>query len=234
MFNTPITPQPQSKQCFTTGYGNSPIDRFITLLRTVGIGLIIDVRSSPYSRFNPHFNRENLEKSLVKNNVDYRFMGDTIGGRYSNPNLLFPDGTVNYRKVQETEKFQDGINEVVSIISSGKKIALMCAEIEPERCHRFALISPVLQAKGISVIHIRPEGKLQANEDLERELVESFFDTSQVSIDRRTRSFCCGDVREGEPENWVREEAPDLRIFFYHVWLKTAFENREYDKKYEK
>ena len=174
--------QPQPKQCFTIGYGNSPIDRFITLLETVDIGLIIDVRSSPYSRFNPHFNRENLEKSLIKNNVDYRFMGDKIGGRYSNPSLLFPDDTVNYRKVQETEKFQDSINEVVSIISSGKKIALMCAEKEPERCHRFALISPVLQAKGISVIHIRPEGKLQSNEDLERELIGSFFDTSQLSV----------------------------------------------------
>jgi uncharacterized protein (DUF488 family) len=144
--------------------------------------LIIDVRSSPYSRFNPHFNREKLEKSLILNDVDYRYMGDKIGGRYTNPCLLFPDGTVNYRKVQETEKFQEGINEVLSIISSGKKIALMCAEKEPERCHRFALISPVLQAKGISVIHIRPEGKLQLNEELERELVDSFFDTSQVSI----------------------------------------------------
>ena len=145
-----------------------------------------------YSRFNPHFNRENLEKSLIMNDVDYRYMGDKIGGRYSDPNLLFPDGTVNYRKVQETEKFQEGINEVVSIISSGKKIALMCAEKEPERCHRFALISPVLQAKGISVIHIRPEGKLQANEDLERELIDSFFDTSQVSI-------------TGEPVDFVAE-----------------------------
>jgi hypothetical protein len=105
-----------------------------------------------------------------------------IGGRYTDPGLLFPDGTVNYKKVQNAEKFQEGINEVLSIISSGKKIALMCAEKEPERCHRFALISPVLQSRGISVIHIRPDMKLQANEDLERELVDSFFDTSQVSI----------------------------------------------------
>jgi len=178
----PIKYQMQPKQCFTIGHGNYPIDQFITFLQSVSIDLIIDVRSSPYSRFNPHFNREKLEKFLIKNNVDYRFMGDNIGGRYSNPNLLFPDGTVNYRKVQETEKFQEGINEVLSIISSGKKIALMCAEKEPERCHRFALISPVLQANGISVIHIRPEGKLQANEDLERELIDSFFDASQVSI----------------------------------------------------
>jgi hypothetical protein len=52
-------------------------------------------------------------------------MGDKIGGRYTDSGLLFPDGTVNYRKVRDTGKFQDGINEVLSIISRGKKIALM-------------------------------------------------------------------------------------------------------------
>ena len=178
----PIKQQTKPKQCFTIGHGNYPIDRFITFLQNTGIDLIIDVRSSPYSRFNPQFNRENLEKSLVMNDINYKYMGNKIGGRQSDPNLLFPNGTVNYRKVQETEKFQEGINEVLSIISSGKKIALMCAEKEPEGCHRFALISPVLQSRGISVIHIRPDMKLQANEDLERELIDSFFDTSQVSI----------------------------------------------------
>jgi uncharacterized protein (DUF488 family) len=174
--------QTQPEQCFTIGYGNYPIDQFITFLQNISIDLIIDVRSSPYSRFNPHFNREKLEKSLILNDVDYRFMGDKIGGRYTNPCLLFPDGTVNYRKVQETEKFQEGVNEVLSIISSGKKIALMCAEKEPERCHRFALIAPVLQGKGISVIHIRPEGKLQLNEELERELVKPVGDSKQTTI----------------------------------------------------
>jgi len=174
--------QPQPKQCFTIGYGNSPIDRFITFLQNVSIDIIIDVRSSPYSRFNPHFNRENLENSLHRRDIGYRYMGDRIGGRYFDPVLLFPDGTVNYRKVRDTEKFQKGITDLLSIISSGMTVALMCAEKEPERCHRFALISPDLQAKGISVIHIRPEGKEQPNEDLERELVDSFFDTSQVSI----------------------------------------------------
>jgi uncharacterized protein (DUF488 family) len=174
--------QQQSKQCFTIGHGNYPIDRFIDILRHIGIGTIIDVRSTPYSRFNPYFNRENLERSLKERGIGYQFMGDRLGGRYTDPGLLFPDGRVNYRKVQETELFKEGIGQLISIISSGKTIALMCAEKEPERCHRFALISPVLQDKGISVVHIRPEGKLQANEDLEREMVDSFFDTSQVSI----------------------------------------------------
>ncbi|MCX6689845.1 MAG: DUF488 domain-containing protein [Methanoregula sp.] len=174
--------QPQGKKCFTIGYGNYPIDRFVGILQNVGIDMIIDVRSSPYSRFNPHFNRENLENSLNRNDIGYQYMGEQIGGRYTDPGLLFPDGTVDYRKVRDTELFRKGIRQLLTIIASGKTIALMCAEKEPERCHRFALISPVLQLKGISVIHIRPDMKLQTNEDLERELVNSFFDTSQVSI----------------------------------------------------
>jgi len=71
---------------------------------------------------------------------------------------------------------------VLSIISSGKKIALMCAEKEPERCHRFALISRVLQAKGIKVLHIRPDIKLQSNEDLEKELIKTTIDNRQINI----------------------------------------------------
>ncbi|MFA4824394.1 MAG: DUF488 domain-containing protein [Methanoregula sp.] len=170
------------KKCFTIGYGDYPIELFLYFLQKTGIDTIIDVRSSPYSKYNLYFNRDNLEKSLIKNKIDYRYMGDKIGGRYSNPNLLFPDGTVNYLKVQNTEQFQDGINQVLSIISTGKKIALMCAEKEPERCHRFALISRVLQSKGIKVIHVRPEIKLQENEDLEKELINSVIDNKQATI----------------------------------------------------
>jgi len=177
-----MTQNSHPHKCFTIGYGDYPIELFLYFLQKTGIDTIIDVRSSPYSKYNLYFNRDNLEKSLIKNQIDYRYMGDKIGGRYSNPNLLFPDGTVNYQKVQSTEQFQDGINQVLSIISSGKKIALMCAEKEPERCHRFVLISRVLQSKGIKVIHVRPEIKLQANEDLEKELINSVIDNKQVTI----------------------------------------------------
>lgn len=170
------------KKCFTIGYGNYSIDLFIGFLQQVGIDTIVDVRSSPYSQYNPYYNRDNLEKYLGKNQIGYSFMGDLIGGRYSNPSLLFPDGRVNYQKVQNTELFQEGINQLLSILASGKKIALMCSEKEPERCHRFALISRVLQSKGVKVFHIRPEIKLQANEDLEKELIRTTFDNRQVSI----------------------------------------------------
>jgi len=177
-----MTQNSHPRKCFTIGYGDYPIELFLYFLQKTGIDTIIDVRSSPYSKYNLYFNRDNLERSLMKNQIDYQYMGDKIGGRYSNPSLLFPDGTVNYQKVQSTEQFQDGISQVLSIISSGKKIALMCAEKEPERCHRFALISRVLQSKGIKVIHVRPEIKLQENEDLEKELINSAIDNTQATI----------------------------------------------------
>jgi uncharacterized protein (DUF488 family) len=172
----------QTRTCFTIGHGNYPIDLFIDTVRSAGIDTIIDVRSSPYSRFNPQFNRKSLEKSLKERAIGYLFMGDRLGGRYSDPGLLFPDGTVDYRKVQETERFKEGIGRLLAIISGNKTIALMCAEKEPERCHRFALISPVLQSNGVAVIHVRPDMKLQANEDLEKELINSIIDTKQTNI----------------------------------------------------
>ncbi len=176
-----MIPQPKPEQCYTIGYGNYPFDHFITFLQNIEIDLLIDVRSSPYSRFNPHFNRGTLEKSLNLNDIGYRYLGDKIGGRYSDPKLLFPDGTVDYRKVRATQQFQDGINEVLSIISGGKMTVLMCAEKEPEKCHRFALISRDLQARGIRIIHIRPE-RLQENEDLEKELIN-------LLVDKRQKTF---------------------------------------------
>lgn len=173
---------PFQNQCYTIGYGNYPFDRFLFFLRDVSIDLLIDVRSNPYSRFNPHFNRDALEKSLNQNDIGYHYLGDKIGGRYSDPNLLFPDGTVDYQKVRATEKFQGGVKEVLSIISRGKKIVLMCAEKEPEKCHRFALISRDLQSRGVRVIHLRPEIGLQENEDLEKELINLLVDKQQMTV----------------------------------------------------
>jgi uncharacterized protein (DUF488 family) len=177
-----MTLNSQTRKCYTIGYGDYPIEMFLYFLQKTGIDIIVDVRSTPYSRYNPGFNRDNLNRTLMENQIDYRYMGDKIGGRYSDPDLLFPDGTVNYEKVQSTEGFQDGIRQVMALISGGKKIALMCAEKEPEKCHRFALISPVLQSKGISVIHICPEIILRANEDLEQKLINSITDSRQVML----------------------------------------------------
>lgn len=168
--------------CYTIGYGNSPIEVVVNILTDAGIDTVVDVRSSPHSRFNPNFNRGSLEKFLNSSDIGYRYMGDTIGGRYSNPALLFTDGTVDYRKVSVTELFKDGIRQVISFVSGGKRIALMCAEKDPERCHRFSLISRDLKARGINVVHILPDGNVISHDDLEKELVDLMIDMKQRSL----------------------------------------------------
>jgi len=88
-------------------------------------------------------------------------MGDQLGGRYTDPALLLPDGTVDYRKVQETEQFRKGIGRLLEIIAGGTLVALMCAEKEPEQCHRFLLIAPILEEAGVRVVHVRGDWTLQ-------------------------------------------------------------------------
>lgn len=155
-----MTDQPALKQCFTIGHSNHPINRFIALLQEAAIDTIVDIRSTPFSRFSPQFNRQKLERSLKDNGIDYLFMGDRLGGRYTDPALLLPDGMVDYRNVQETELFKEGINRLAVLIASRRVIALMCAEKVPERCHRSVLITPALHAHGISVIHILADGSI--------------------------------------------------------------------------
>jgi uncharacterized protein (DUF488 family) len=161
-----MTHQPQPEQCFTIGHSNHPIDRFIEIVRNAGIDTIIDVRSTPYSRFSPQYNRQNLERSLTEHGISYVFMGDTLGGRYTDSTLLLPHGMVDYRKVRETEQFKEGIGRLRGIIASGKAVALMCAEKEPERCHRFLLIAPVLEGAGVRVVHVLGDGTLKDHAEL--------------------------------------------------------------------
>ena len=183
---------PPAKKCYTIGYGNSTAENFLKLLDRAGIDTVIDVRSVPYSKFNPDFKREPLEKFLAGHAIEYRYLGDKIGGKRSESGLLRPDGSTDYQKVRATEKFRKGIDDVVATVSSGLNVALMCAELEPERCHRFVLISPVLQARDVSVVHILPDGRQLPNEELERGMVDRLFDRSQARL-------------PGEPVDFVAE-----------------------------
>jgi uncharacterized protein (DUF488 family) len=72
---------------YTIGHGNHPIHKFIALLNDNSIQLLVDVRSMPYSRYNPQYNRENLEHTLATANprIDYFYAGTSLGGRPQDP-----------------------------------------------------------------------------------------------------------------------------------------------------
>jgi len=128
-------------KCTTIGHSNYPSERFLALLRSNGITDIIDVRSSPYSRAVPQYDRERLRPYLEANGIGYHYMGSSLGARYHGKELLFPDGRVDFSKVRKRPAFIAAVSEVISLIEKGRQVALMCSEKEPYDCHRFVLVS---------------------------------------------------------------------------------------------
>ncbi len=157
----------------TVGHSIYEIKDFVKLLQNNNINTIVDVRSTPYSKFAPQYNKELLKQYLKQNAICYIFMGDTLGARYEDKALLFDDGKVNFKKVQETKNFQDGIARLERGIEKGYNISLMCSEKEAFDCHRFGLISEFLSKISINVNHIYPDKILQ-HKELEQKLLKKY------------------------------------------------------------
>lgn len=168
--------------CFTIGHSDQSVGSFIYNLHKAGVDCIIDVRSAPYSKYQPQYNRGEISRVLEQDNIEYHYMGDVLGGRYSDPALLFPDGTVDYQKVSKTQKFINGLEKVVSLIESGKTIALMCSEKDPLRCHRFALVARNLKQRGISVIHLYQDGTQKTHGELETQIQGENTNIKQTAL----------------------------------------------------
>ena len=157
--------------CFTMGYSDLPVDAFLYFLRKAGVDTVVDVRSSPYSRYQPQFNREEISRILVREGIVYLYLGDLLGGRHSSPDLLFPDGTVDYDRVRATPGFISGLDRLCGLIQGGKIVSLMCSEKDPLTCHRFVLIGKNLQKRGIEVIHLYPELVRKTHAELEQDVL---------------------------------------------------------------
>ena len=146
---------------FTIGHSTHGIEAFIALLQRYDVTEVADVRSSPYSRFNPQFNREALANSLTTCKIEYAFLGRELGGR-PNDASCYENGRIRYNLVSKTRSFQKGIERVVKDTAS-HCVALMCAEKEPLECHRSLLVAQALQARGIAIKHILADGGLETH-----------------------------------------------------------------------
>ncbi len=159
---------------YTIGHSNLESKQFIELLHFNGIELLVDVRSSPYSKYVPHFNSPRLRNNLKKVGINYRYLGDKIGGKPSSDEY-YVDGKVIYPLIKTTEKYKKGIIELIKF-SKEYKTVIMCAEKNPNNCHRYLLITPSLVEKGLEVIHIYGCGIIndENKEDVQKTLFDFF------------------------------------------------------------
>ena len=156
---------------FTIGHSNHSLEDFLALLSRHRIGAVADVRSVPWSRFNPQFNRNALKDALGRRGVHYVYLGRELGGRPQDP-ACYEDGRVRYALVARTAGFRDGIARVTGGAEE-HRIALMCAEREPLRCHRTLLVARALDEGGVEVVHILAGGSVEAHAETMARLTAS-------------------------------------------------------------
>ncbi len=157
---------------YTVGHSNHSLAAFLALLDDAGVAAVADVRSAPYSRFNPQFNRETLADALRKKGLDYVYMGREFGGRSDDPRC-YEGGRICYDRVAEAARFKDSVGRLLH--DAGKRsMALMCAEKEPLDCHRTLLVSPALVNQGLGVTHIHADGMLEPHGEAMDRLLAKF------------------------------------------------------------
>jgi len=161
-------PLPQ-RTLFTIGHSDHAAGVLIGLLRLHGIEALTDVRSSPYSRRYPQFNREALAADLERAGIRYVFLGAELGARRSEPEC-YAEGKARYSLIARSPLFAQGL-ERVRQGAVNYSIALMCAEKDPLTCHRAILVCRHLRDSIAPIQHIREDGRLESHEELEARLL---------------------------------------------------------------
>jgi len=157
-------------ELFTIGYSVNPVEHFIEMLNVHGITALCDVRSSPYSRFMPQYNRESLKAEVARRSIAYLYLGAELGPRSSDPSC-YENGKVQYKRLAASGIFQQGLVRLRKGMET-HRIALMCAEKDPLMCHRMILICRNLAGDDIVIRHILEDGSLEDNKDTEKRLMK--------------------------------------------------------------
>jgi uncharacterized protein (DUF488 family) len=157
-------------EVLTVGHSTHSWEEFVALLRSAGVTAVADVRTSPYSRHFPHFNRDELREELRLDGISYVFLGKELGGRPAE-RKFYCDGIADYEKMASATEFSTGLDRVVE---GAKKyrVALMCSEHDPLDCHRCLLVGRALAERGVRVSHILSNGKIVSHTKIEDKLLE--------------------------------------------------------------
>jgi len=194
---------------------NWTIESFVGVLRERNIGALIDVRSNPYSRMFPEYNKEHLAGILENSGIAYRNYKEGFGAQQDNGAWHAVDANghkyLDFELFAASDVFVDSAARVEKGIDLGHMPILMCAENDPVTCHRAILISRWFHEHGYQVEHIYLEGKqriaCKTQEDIEAELMAMFKKQSGsgcIFPDDIEPLFDMGE-RRLSTEDWRRE-----------------------------
>lgn len=168
---------------FTVGHSTYDLEYFLELIKYYNINCIVDVRSTPYSKYSSQFNLESIRTFLKLNNIAYIYMGKEFGARRSDRKLYANEGYLDFEKVKEDNDFKLGIRRIEDGIEKGYNIAFMCTEKNPIECHRCILVGKNLKDLGHKVLNIVNKDICISQDDIELELLNKYYpDRNQISL----------------------------------------------------
>ena len=154
---------------YTIGHSNHSLDELGHLLTDNQIETLVDVRTSPYSRYNPQFNKDSFIWDMPRRKIKYVYAGKKLGGHPSDPTCYKAGKTppedvdylneVDYKAIMERDWFIEGIEELLELTDQ-QTTAIMCSEEDPVKCHRHHLISQYINEEfpEVEIYHIRGDG----------------------------------------------------------------------------
>jgi uncharacterized protein (DUF488 family) len=157
---------PSPPAIYTIGYGARDMAAFLDALRARGIQYLVDVRSTPYSKFKPEFSKDALDAHLRGAGVRYVYLGDALGGQPKDPGCYGADGKVLYDALKVQPGFREGLARLAKAHRQGLRVVVMCSEGKPEMCHRSKLIGVALEEMAIPVQHIDEGGNLRTQAEV--------------------------------------------------------------------
>lgn len=161
-------------QLFTIGCSILSLDDFIRNLKINKINVIADVRSIPYSRITPQFNKENLQERLKKEHILYGEFSKEFGARRTEF-CAYEDNQVSFKKTRQLPAFLEGVKRIQKGLEMGYSIGLMCTEKNPLACHRFSLVARgIIEQTGIDVSHVLTDASIVSTELLENQMLKDF------------------------------------------------------------
>lgn len=145
---------------YTVGHSRHTAEHFARLLGDQQVTTLVDVRSHPASKWAPQFGKAALVQMLATKAIEYVFLGRELGGRPAGAEFYGADRAVDYARRAEAPDFKAGIDRLVGLARQ-RVTSILCAEEDPGRCHRRLLVTPALRRAGVTVVHIRGDGRLE-------------------------------------------------------------------------
>jgi uncharacterized protein (DUF488 family) len=143
---------------YSIGHGNRSWSQFLNIIKDHKGKYLVDVRSFPRSKFNPDFNKEELELACKEAGIKYLFLGDSLGGKPKKKSLYDQDGRADYTRMSKEDDYKSSIYRLQKAASLDENTFIMCSELCPSQCHRSKLIGKTLEDLGVHPVHIDKYG----------------------------------------------------------------------------